>query len=170
MNLGDQSPGHSFLGCSLVTCPQSLCHLLLLLSCLVVSDSATPWTAIHQAPLSFAISQSLRKLMSIESVMPPSQLVLCHPLVPLTEAKSLSRELYTCCAVCSYVGEGEHHANPFQRKHQSLASGSSLMALPSQVLWKKCLWKTACEKNGSFFKMINSSQQMISSISLSIQK
>ena len=31
---------------------------------------ATPWTAAHQASLSFTISQSLFKLMSIESVMP----------------------------------------------------------------------------------------------------
>ena len=40
----------------------------------------TPWTAAHQASLSFTISQSLLKLMSIESVMPSNQLILCHPL------------------------------------------------------------------------------------------
>lgn len=77
--------------------------------------------------------------MSIESVMPPSHLILCHPLVLLTEAKSVSGELYTCCAACSYVGEGEHHANPFQRKQQSLASRSSLVALPGQVFMAKVL-------------------------------
>ena len=49
-------------------------------SCSVVSDSATPWTAAHQASLSFTISQSLFKLMSIASVMPSSLLVLFHPL------------------------------------------------------------------------------------------
>ena len=36
----------------------------------------TPWTAAHQASLSFTISQSLLKLMSIESVMPSNHLTL----------------------------------------------------------------------------------------------
>ena len=45
----------------------------------VVSDSATPWTTACQASLSFTISQSVLKLMSIESVMPSNHLILCHP-------------------------------------------------------------------------------------------
>jgi len=49
-----------------------------LLSC--VRLLVTPWTAAHQASLSFTISQSLLKLMSIESVMPSNHLILCHPL------------------------------------------------------------------------------------------
>ena len=44
---------------------------------------ATPWTAAHQASLSFTISQSLLKLMSIESVVPSNHLILCHPLLLL---------------------------------------------------------------------------------------
>ena len=40
----------------------------------------TPWTTAHQASLSFIISQSLLKLLSIESVMPSSHLILRHPL------------------------------------------------------------------------------------------
>ena len=44
---------------------------------------AAPWTAAHQASRSFTISQSLLKLMSIESVMPSSHLILCHPLLLL---------------------------------------------------------------------------------------
>ena len=43
---------------------------------------ATPWTAAHQASLSFTISRSLIKLMSIESVMPSNHLILCHSLSP----------------------------------------------------------------------------------------
>ena len=39
----------------------------------------TPCTAAHQDSLSFTISQSLLKLMSIESVMPSNYLILCHP-------------------------------------------------------------------------------------------
>ena len=41
----------------------------------------TPRTAAHQASLSFTISQSLLKLMSIESVMPSNHLILCCPLL-----------------------------------------------------------------------------------------
>ena len=53
---------------------------MLLFSHSVIFDSANPWTAAHQASLSFIISQSLRKLISIESAMPANYLVLCHPL------------------------------------------------------------------------------------------
>ena len=50
---------------------QLFCHVRL---------CVTPWTAAHQAPLSFTISRSLLKLMSIEFVMPSNHLILCHPL------------------------------------------------------------------------------------------
>ena len=43
----------------------------------------TPWTAAHQASLSITSSQSLLKLMSIESVMPSNRLILCCPLLLL---------------------------------------------------------------------------------------
>ena len=49
----------------------------------VVSDSASPWTAARQASLSFTISRSLLKLMSIKTVMPSSHLILCRPLLLL---------------------------------------------------------------------------------------
>ena len=42
---------------------------------------ATPWTAAGQASLSFTISWSLLRLMSIESVMLPNHLILCRPLL-----------------------------------------------------------------------------------------
>ena len=48
-----------------------------------MSDSATPWTAALQASLSFTISRSLLKLMSIESVMPANHLILCRALLLL---------------------------------------------------------------------------------------
>ena len=44
---------------------------------------ATPWTTAHQASLSITNSQSPPKPMSIESVMPPNHLILCHPLLLL---------------------------------------------------------------------------------------
>ena len=43
----------------------------------------TPWTTARQASLSITKSQSPLKLMSIESVMPSSHLILCHPLLLL---------------------------------------------------------------------------------------
>ena len=44
---------------------------------------ATPWTAVNQASLSNTNSQSLLKLMAIESVMPSNHLILCRPLLLL---------------------------------------------------------------------------------------
>ena len=46
------------------------------LSCVLF---VTPWTAAHQASVSFTISWSLLKLMSVESVMPSNHLILCRP-------------------------------------------------------------------------------------------
>ena len=53
----------------------------------------TPWTAAHQVPLSFIISQSLLRFMSIELVMPSNHLILCHPLLLLPSVKVFSNEL-----------------------------------------------------------------------------
>ena len=46
-----------------------------------MSDSATSWTAAHQASLSITNSQSLFKLISIDLVMLSNNLILCHPLL-----------------------------------------------------------------------------------------
>ena len=66
--------------------------------CCSVSKScplfATPWTTAHQASLSFTISQSLLKLISIELVIPSNHFILCCPLLLLpsifTSFQSLS--------------------------------------------------------------------------------
>ena len=50
----------------------------------VMSDSATPWIAAHQASLSITNFQSSLTLMSIESVMPSGHLILCRPLLLLS--------------------------------------------------------------------------------------
>ena len=57
---------------SLVHSVQSLRHVQLF---------ETPWSAAHQASLPITNSQSLLKLMSIESVMPSNRLILCRPLL-----------------------------------------------------------------------------------------
>ena len=56
----------------LIRSVQSLSHVQLFM---------TPWTAARQASLSITNSQSLFKLMSIESVMPSNHLILCCPLL-----------------------------------------------------------------------------------------
>ena len=61
---------HSF--CLLFSSVQSLSHVQLI---------ASPWTAARQASLSITNSQTLLKLMSIESVMPSNHLILCRPLL-----------------------------------------------------------------------------------------
>ena len=56
-----------------------------------VQRFATPWTTAGQASLSINNTRSLSKLMSIESVMPSSHLILCHPLLLLPPVPSSIR-------------------------------------------------------------------------------
>jgi len=60
---------------------KALTNLVVVESLSHVQLFATPWTAAHQASLSFTSSWSLLKLISIESVMPSNHLILCHPLL-----------------------------------------------------------------------------------------
>ena len=78
----------------LIICPQSkakkasfILQVVFMLfssfNCSVMSNSVTPWTAACQAPLSFTISWSLLRFMSIEWVMLSNHLILCWPLLLL---------------------------------------------------------------------------------------
>ena len=78
-------------------------------------DSVTLWTAAHQAFLPFTISQSLLKLMSIESMMPSNHLILCCPLLfPLSIFPSIrvfSNELAVCIKVATVLElQIQHHS------------------------------------------------------------
>ena len=64
----------------MVSDPCSCC----LYGTIVVQLFATPWTAACQTSLSFTISWSLLKRMSIESVMPSNHFKLCYPLLLLS--------------------------------------------------------------------------------------
>ena len=55
----------------------------------------TPWTAARQAPLSITNSRSLRKLMSIESVISSNHLILCQPLLLLPQSFPTSESFPT---------------------------------------------------------------------------
>ena len=104
---------------------------MLLFSCCHVWLFATPWTAACQASLSFTISLSLLKLMSIELLMPSNHLI-CRPLLPLSPV-SLSIRVFSnelalcnCWVVCKfYTIEITNHLltcmNSTERKiHHSL--------------------------------------------------
>ena len=74
----------SFASIFLLIGSEIWCYSVLISSVLSLSRVwlfVTPWTAARQASLSFTISQSLLKLMSIESVMPSNHLILYHPLL-----------------------------------------------------------------------------------------
>ena len=61
---------------------------------------ATPWTAACQASLSLTISWNLPKFTSIESVMPSSHLILCHPLLLLPSIVPSIRVFCNELALC----------------------------------------------------------------------
>ena len=60
----------------------------------------TPWTAARQASLSITNSQTLLKLMSIESVMPSNHLILCHPRLLLPSVFPSMRIFSNESALC----------------------------------------------------------------------
>ena len=60
----------------------------------------TPQTATCQASLSFTICMSLLKLMSVESMMPSNNLILCHPLLLLPSIFPSIRVIFNELAVC----------------------------------------------------------------------
>ena len=96
----------------------------------VVTDSMTPWTATHQAPLSFTTSRSLLKGMSMESVMPSNHLVLCHPLLLLTSIKTHSIRVFSNeSALC--ISWPKYWSFSFSISPSSQCSGLA-------VLWEDC--------------------------------
>ena len=93
---------------------------LLVFHCSIMSDSVTPWTAARQASLSFTISWSLLKSMSIESVMPSNHLILrCLLLLPsvFPSIRVLSNEL------ALHVRWPEHWSSSFSISPSSEYSG-----------------------------------------------
>ena len=84
---------------------ENLQAILLLFSCSVVSNSATPWTAACQASVSFTISRNPLKVMSIQSAMPSNHLVglsLSLPAFSLSQNQALSNESALCISWTKY--------------------------------------------------------------------
>ena len=79
----------------------------------------TPWMAAHQASLSITNSQSLLKLMSIESVMPSNHLILCGPLLLLLFIFPSIKVLFNEPALCM--------------RWQSIGASASASVLPMNI-------------------------------------
>ena len=88
-----------------------------LLSC--VQLFATPWTAVCQASLSITNTQSLLKLVYIESVMPSNYLILCRPFLLLPSIFSSSR--------------GFSNESVFASGGQSIGASASASVLPVKI-------------------------------------
>ena len=97
----------------------------------VVSDSATPWIAARQASLSVTNSRSSLKLASIESVMPSSHLILCHPLLlpPIPPSISLFQWVNSSHEVAKVLEfQLQHHS--FQRNPRADLLQNGLVGSP----------------------------------------
>ena len=80
---------------------------------------STPWTAALQASLSITNSQSLLKLMSIESVMPSNHLIFCHPFSSRLQ---------------SFLTSGSFQMSPlFTSGGQSIGVSASASVLPMSI-------------------------------------
>ena len=76
---------------------------------------ATPWTAARQVSLSLTNSRNLRKLRSIESVMPSNHLILCHPSPSPAFNLSQHQGLFKSVSSSHHVAK----VLEFQLQHQS---------------------------------------------------
>ena len=82
-----------------------------------MSDSATPWTTARQTSLSFTISWSLLRLVSIETVMPSNHLIFCPPTSLLALNLSQHQGLFQWVGCLHYVAkvlELQLQHQPFQ--------------------------------------------------------
>ena len=77
-----------------------------------------PWTAARQASLSITNSQSLFKLMSIESMMPSNHLILCHPLSSCLQ---------------SFPASGSFQMSQFSSCGQSIGASASASVFPMNI-------------------------------------
>ena len=109
---------------------QSLSHVWLF---------ATPWTAAHQASLSFSISPSLLKLMSIESMMPSNHLILCRPLLLLPSVFPSIRVFSNESALrIRWPKSWSFSISPSNEYAGLVSLDTGWMKLGVKVFWKLC--------------------------------
>ena len=130
--------------------------------CLVFSRVrlfATPWTAAHEASLSFTISWSLLKLMSIESVLPSNHLVLCCPLLLPSiypSIKVFSNELALCIMWPKYwsFSFNFHPSREYSGLISFRIDWFDLLAVQGTLkksLLQHCSWKASIVWHSAFF-------------------
>ena len=122
-----------------------------LLSC--VRLFATPWAAAHQASLSFIISRSLLKLMSIELVMPSDYLVLCCPLLLLPSVLTNIRVFSNESALC--INWPVYWSFSLSISHSN--ENSELISFQIEVLSPCCPMESQESSPAPQFESINSS-------------
>ena len=97
----------------------------------------TPWTAARQASLSFTISQSLLKLMSIASVMPSNHLILCCPILLLPsifpDIRVFSNELAPCIRWPKYWSFSISSSNEYSELISYRVDWIDLLAVPGTL-------------------------------------
>ena len=120
-------------------------------SCSVVSDSLWPHKpAGRQASLSITNSQSLLKLMSIESVMPSSHLILCRSLLPLPQVppsiRVFSNESTLHMMWPKYwsfsfiISPSKEHSGPWIFFHYANCSHALDRILFQEAIWWFCVF------------------------------
>ena len=112
-----------------------------------------PWTAAHQASLSFSTSQSLLKLMYFELVMPSSHLILCQPLIFMPSVLSQHQGLF------QWVSSSHHIAKvlEFQLQHQSFQWICRVDFFLDWLVWSPCCPRDSQESSPALqLKSINS--------------
>ena len=105
---------------------------------LVLSDSVTPWTAACQTSLSIINSQSLLELVSIESEMPSSHVILCHPLLfppsIFPSMRVFSKESVLCTRWPKYGVSASGSVLPMNIQDSSPLGWTGLISLLSKGL------------------------------------
>ena len=129
------------------------CSFLVVQSLNSVWFFVTPWTAARQVSLSFTISQSLLKLIFIESVKPSTNLSLCSPLFLLPS-------IFPSIRVFANVSSLHHVAKvlEFQLQYQSFQWIFRIDFLKDGLVWSPCSPRESQESTPiAQFKNINSS-------------
>ena len=125
------------------------------LSCVILF--ATPWTSACQASLSFTISHSLIRLMSVESVMPSNNFILCRSLLLLPSVfpriRVFSKESALCIRWPKYWGFSTSHSNDYSGLTSFRIDWFDLLAVQGTLksLFQHHSWKASILWHSAFF-------------------
>ena len=138
------SPAYRNVLMTAPSCKEQVCPLSLPWAFVVVQWLnhiwlfVTPWTAAHQASLSFAISQSLLKLMCIESVIPSNRLILCLLLLLFSvfpNNRVFSRESTLLIRWPEYWSFSINPSNEYSESGRSPGEGNGSNILAWTIPW-----------------------------------